>query len=181
MLRRAGLPCTALLVLAASTTAFGQPGVALTRAGSGARAAGMGDAFVAVSDDGTAASWNPAGLAQLRQPEFSFVYVVSDRKLQFSSLRSPDLRVSYSAQSFVNTNAWPDFASAALPFSIARRPVTVQLGWQRLYQLDAEIASNVDRFVMGDPAGPTSILRQDQLLGDIDVISVAGAVKLTSR
>ncbi len=45
-----------------------------TPAGAGARAAGMADAFIAVSDDGTAASWNPAGLAQLRAPEFSVVF-----------------------------------------------------------------------------------------------------------
>lgn len=41
--------------------------------GSGARAAGMADAFVAIADDATAASWNPAGLVQLERPEFSIV------------------------------------------------------------------------------------------------------------
>ncbi|HOZ49694.1 MAG TPA: outer membrane protein transport protein [Candidatus Hydrogenedentes bacterium] len=41
--------------------------------GSGARAAGMGDAFVAIADDATAASWNPAGLIQLERPEISIV------------------------------------------------------------------------------------------------------------
>ena len=35
--------------------------------GSGARAAGIGSAFVAVADDATAASWNPAGLVQLER------------------------------------------------------------------------------------------------------------------
>ncbi|MGA1863612.1 MAG: hypothetical protein ACMUHX_00970 [bacterium] len=39
--------------------------------GSGARAMGMGGAFIGVADDATAASWNPAGLLQLRQPEIS--------------------------------------------------------------------------------------------------------------
>ncbi|MCJ7810524.1 MAG: hypothetical protein MUP26_09715, partial [Desulfobulbaceae bacterium] len=33
--------------------------------GSGARALGMGGAFIAIADDATAASWNPAGLIQL--------------------------------------------------------------------------------------------------------------------
>jgi len=41
--------------------------------GSGARAMGMGGAFIAVGDDGTAASWNPACLIQLEKPEASFV------------------------------------------------------------------------------------------------------------
>src|SRR5438093_9310257 len=42
--------------------------------GSGARALGMGGAFLARADDATAASWNPAGLSYLRLPEISFVY-----------------------------------------------------------------------------------------------------------
>ena len=43
--------------------------------GSGARAYGMGGAFLARADDATAASWNPAGLSYLRVPELSLVGV----------------------------------------------------------------------------------------------------------
>jgi hypothetical protein len=35
--------------------------------GAGARGLGMGGAFTAVADDGSAASFNPAGLSQLRR------------------------------------------------------------------------------------------------------------------
>ncbi|HET6897417.1 MAG TPA: hypothetical protein VFK70_03675, partial [Vicinamibacteria bacterium] len=114
----------ALLVTLALATEARAQGVSLNRAGSGARAAGMGDAFVAVSDDGTAASWNPAGLAQLRQPEFSFVYAFSDQGLELSGLRSPDDQSLYAYRFPISGNSSSvDFASAALPFSIARRPV----------------------------------------------------------
>ncbi|MBK5257140.1 MAG: hypothetical protein JJE39_14010 [Vicinamibacteria bacterium] len=41
--------------------------------GTGARGLGMGGAFIAVADDGTAASFNPAGLSQLRRSEISLV------------------------------------------------------------------------------------------------------------
>jgi len=41
--------------------------------GAGARAAGMGGAFIGVADDATAVVWNPAGLTQLYHPEFSIV------------------------------------------------------------------------------------------------------------
>ncbi|MBT3755162.1 MAG: hypothetical protein HOK80_01165 [Candidatus Cloacimonetes bacterium] len=41
--------------------------------GVGARAAGMGGAFIGVADDATAISWNPAGLTQLDKPEASIV------------------------------------------------------------------------------------------------------------
>ena len=39
--------------------------------GIGARALGMGGAFIAVADDFTATRWNPAGLSQIRNIEFS--------------------------------------------------------------------------------------------------------------
>src|SRR5690348_13145069 len=114
----------AALLLAAGAPARAQ-NVSLNRAGSGARAAGMADAFIAVSDDGTAASWNPAGLAQLRQPEFSLVYGISNRGLAFSAMRSPDDTFAFTSQRFGYTNASIDFAGAAVPFSIAGRPVTL--------------------------------------------------------
>ena len=41
--------------------------------GSGARAQGKAVAFIAVADDATAASHNPAGLVQLQQPEGTVV------------------------------------------------------------------------------------------------------------
>ena len=41
------------------------------RIGVGARAAGMGNAFVAIADDATAAYWNPACLNKLSQDQIS--------------------------------------------------------------------------------------------------------------
>ena len=42
--------------------------------GAGARALAMGKAFLAVSDDASAAYWNPAGLTQLERKEFTGLY-----------------------------------------------------------------------------------------------------------
>lgn len=44
--------------------------------GSGARALGMGGAFLARADDATAASWNPAGISYLRRPEVSVLSLI---------------------------------------------------------------------------------------------------------
>jgi len=180
---RSPVSAVALALLVGFATDARAQGVALSRAGSGARAAGMGDAFVAVSDDGTAASWNPAGLAQLRQPEFSFVYGVSDQDLRLSSLRSPDDRTSYALRNPLSgSSSSVDFASAALPFAIARRPMTLQVSWRRLYRLENTFGGQFDRYETdrpGDRLG--SVYFEDTLHGSIDVISVAGAVKLTSR
>ena len=57
--------------------------------GSGARAIGMGSAFIAVADDATAASWNPAGLTQLRKPEVSFVLSYNKLGEDYSSSTNP--------------------------------------------------------------------------------------------
>lgn len=49
-------------------------GAAYSRIGVGARALGMGGAYVAVADDPTASAWNPAGLARVEKLAFSFMY-----------------------------------------------------------------------------------------------------------
>ena len=168
--------------MAWSGVASAQNDLSLNRAGSGARAAGMGNAFIAVSDDGTAASWNPAGLAQLRQPEFSLVYGLSDRHVEISALRSTDDRFAYTAHGTGDTSNSIDFASAAMPFTVAGKPVTVQGGWQRLYQLSGQVGGSTRRVGLLDASvPPVAIDRLDRVDGGIDVLSVAGAVKLTGH
>ena len=171
----------ALALLAAGAQARAQT-TSLNRSGSGARAAGMGNAFVAVSDDGTAASWNPAGLAQLRNPELSLVYAIHDRGLRLRGMRSADGATAYSNRSFSLSTSSVDFASAALPLTLWRRPVTVQLGWQRIYQLAGTQSGDVWRTAVGDPAAtPTLLSVQSEARGDIDRASFSAAVKLTSH
>jgi long-subunit fatty acid transport protein len=184
MLPRARATALATLgsLLACVAGARAQVTVPLNRAGSGARAAGMANAFIAVSDDGTAASWNPAGLAQLRKPELSLVYAVSDNVLRWSGLRSPDGAFAYSPPHFQYVNSSPDFASAAVPFSLAGKQVTLQLGWQRLYQLGSAYDGNVDRYLTAEPSAPLSTSVVDsRVRGDIDALSMAGALKLTKH
>jgi len=77
MRRKLALITTLVLLLA--TAGWAQQVVSDTQGlgtvpGTGARALGMGGAFTALADDPTAASWNPAGLAQLERPEILLVY-----------------------------------------------------------------------------------------------------------
>ncbi len=51
-----------VLALAASSYAVSEAGVLFLRIAPSARAAGMGEAFVAIADDATGTHWNPAGL-----------------------------------------------------------------------------------------------------------------------
>ncbi len=67
MLRKATITTFCLLMLmglAQSALAISSAGVLFLRIGAGVRAAGMGEAFVAVADDASATHWNPAGLGR---------------------------------------------------------------------------------------------------------------------
>jgi long-subunit fatty acid transport protein len=180
--RRSAAAAAAVVVTLVAVPAPAQVLIPLTRTGSGARAAGMANAFVALSDDGTAASWNPAGLAQLREAELSLVYGVNERGLHFTGERSPDDRVVFTNRDFGYATSSLDFASLAVPLEVARRPVTLQLGWQRLYQLDGELQGDTVRQPVDPSEGPPSSVSIDNTFtGQIDLVSLAAAVKVTNR
>jgi long-subunit fatty acid transport protein len=95
MIKKIFLTISLMVILCASLTyaATGDGGyaAAFSRMGLGARALGMGGAFVAVADDGFASSFNPAGLVQLKRPTFSASYrfMSLDRKLSYASYQQP--------------------------------------------------------------------------------------------
>ena len=179
-MRRPGAVLAAVLATTA-TAAVGQD-ISLNRPGSGARAAGMGNAFIAVSDDGTAASWNPAGLSQLRKPEFSLVHTTSQRNSTFEGYRARDESAAFTTLPTASTIADLEFASAAVPFSVAGRPVTLQVGWRRLYQLASRAEGDTRRVPAPSSSRSESVIRLDSATdGSIDLWSLAGAVRFTSR
>ncbi len=74
-----------LILLFVAVQAFGQGGINqqsgllnlnLDFVGAGARAKGMGNAYLGVSDDVTAGGWNPAGLYQHDSPKIGFTYKI---------------------------------------------------------------------------------------------------------
>jgi len=98
-------------------------------------------------------------------------------------MRSLDGRFAYSSRNLADTTSSLDFGSLAVPFRVASRPVTLQAGWRRLYQLSGTFDGAVLRRPLGgtnEPAG-SSIFRQDRVRGDVDLLSLAGAVRLTDR
>ena len=179
--RTGGVLAAALLVGTASATA--QQGVVVfTRTGSGARAAGMANAFIGVSDDGTAASWNPAGLGQLRKPELSIVGNTLGQSVQVQGFRTRDGLSAFTTARSAYRSTYLDFASLAVPATLWRKPTTFQASWRRLYPLDyREIVSfNREPLAPGAPA-PARIEANNDLLGSVDLVSFAAAAKLTTR
>ena len=69
-----------------------------------------------------------------------------------------------------------------MPFSVAGRPVTLQVGWRRLYQLASRIEGDTRRVPVSSSSRPESVIRIDSATdGSIDLWSLAGAVRFTSR
>lgn len=178
---RRGAGLAAALLLAGAYPLRAQD-LSLNRTGSGARAAGMGNAFIAVSDDGTAASWNPAGLSQLRKPEFSLVHSSGARSAFLEGFRTRDGSAAFTSLGTTSRTAYVEFASAAVPFSVAGKPVTLQAGWRRLYQITSLSRGDVRRIVEPSGPRPSSVLAiDDSSDGAIDIWSLAGAVRFTNR
>jgi long-subunit fatty acid transport protein len=107
----------------------------LNPVGSGARATGMGGAFIAVADDATAASWNPAGLIHLEKPEVSAVFSYSNRGQSYKSWSAPELNGTTHSVDTADLN----YASAAYPFQLFSRNMVVTLNYQRLYDMNKKI------------------------------------------
>ena len=101
--------------------------------GSGARALGMGGAFIAVADDATAASWNPGGLIQLELPEISIVgagvHRIEDNTFSLSPEGSGDETVSRTTLNYL---------SAACPFSVRGHNMIVSVNYQHLFDFTRE-------------------------------------------
>jgi long-chain fatty acid transport protein len=100
--------------------------------GSGARAFGMGGAFLARADDATAASWNPAGLSYLRRPEFT---VVGARN-SFTRLPTGAGFTRLLEDSFAGSTL--DFAAATYPMEIGPASGSVQLSFQRVFSFQGD-------------------------------------------
>ena len=101
--------------------------------GSGARAIGMGGAFIGVADDATAATWNPGGLIQLEKPEVSFVLGYAHRTEKKFFADNPEASGSDTITDF-NLN----YLSAVYPFELLGRNMVVSLNYQHLYDFNRD-------------------------------------------
>jgi long-subunit fatty acid transport protein len=133
--------------------------------GSGARAYGMGGAFLARADDATAASWNPAGLSYLRVPEVSLVGVSN----------SFDVARGSSSDSFEGQAI--DFAAFTWPIGLGDVRGAVQLSYQRAISFDGR--RRIELY-----APTTGLLEQFEdgsSDGGFDVVAVGTGLRLSRR
>jgi hypothetical protein len=135
--------------------------------GAGARAYGMGGAFLARPDDATAASWNPAGLSYLRSPEFSLVWARNSLSLvtrdATGSVDCPVCRIDERAGSS------PDFLAATLPVRLGSRQGSAQVSFQRAISFDS------DRTI------DATTLRQFSSRGGFDVFAIGSGLQVSRQ
>ena len=146
--------------------------------GSGARALGWGGAFIAVADDATAASWNPGGLIQLRNPEVAVVgntvYRSEDNTFGTNPQASGKQSVNYTGLNYF---------SASMPCGeeSCGRNMIFSINYQKLYNLDR----NWSHVSIQDYTGyPDGFDRSDQLInldqkGDLYALGLAWAMQAT--
>ncbi len=141
--------------------------------GSGARALGMGGAFIAVADDATAASWNPGGLIQLEKPECSVVLGRIDRD---ETLRFGAYHEANGGQSIDDLHV--NYLSVAYPFTVDHRNMIVSLNYQRQYDFNRTWWS-----IRMDDTGFSGVdYKWDyQQEGELYALGLAYAVELSPR
>lgn len=110
--------------------------------GSGARAFGMGGAFLARADDATAASWNPAGLSYLRNPEIS---IVGARN---SFDRGPEGGTANDRFAGWTGRRSPDFAAIAYPLEWGPVTGAAELSYQRVFSFRGSRTVDKGAFVL---------------------------------
>lgn len=113
------------------TLAMAQDYIDFNIMGTGARARGMGGAFIGVADDATAVGWNPAGIAQLDKMEASAVGLFANHKYTYELSSS-----SYSdkwEQSV--SHIAPAFASFVFPIKAGGKNLVFGAAFQRMIDM----------------------------------------------
>jgi long-subunit fatty acid transport protein len=157
---------------------------AFTIEGAGARAMGLGGAFIAVADDATAVSFNPAGLAQLLAPEVSFVTRGLHRNVAYQDFETTGRRrVSSVSDALASSTRFdPLFASATAPVRVAGRNLAIQVSIQRVFALGDHDDRALQEVPLSAGTGSPSQLHQSiNQSGQVDLYSLAVAYEVSQR
>lgn len=167
-----GLICLWPLADLNAATLFQQVGIASSPnvVGSGARALGMGGAFIATADDATAASWNPSGLVQVERPEVSLVGDFNRHISDFSSDIHREI-ANREQDSYGKAN----YLSATYPFH-AFKNMVVSLNYQRLYDFDRDVSYTYDYNASGVDLVQDKTFTRD---GSLGALGLAWAMEMT--
>lgn len=174
---------TLVVLFVAAAAAWAQEleiSVSPSPVGSGARAAGMADAFVAIADDATAASWNPAGLIQLERPEIAIVGAYNSFYEEFGAPYHDEIE-GWNHEDDLSLN----FLSATypLPVLIAGRNAVVGLYYQHKYDFsrDFRFEYNTSSVSLQGTVLNRFLDMDFQQSGSLSTITPAFAMEVTHR
>jgi len=145
--------------------------------GSGARAAGMADAFVATADDATAASWNPAGLVQVERPEMSLVGSYNGIYEEFSAHGHPEVDSTHD-----DHNYDLNYVSFTYPFfmPVLGRNSSVALNYQRKYDFSRDFVMDYGSSTIQQGTPISRYLTMDfEQSGGLGAVTPAFAIEIT--
>lgn len=179
----AGWPLAAQGVLAPIGIVLSeQSRTAFSVQGAGARAMGLGGAFIAVADDATAVTFNPAGLAQMVNPEVSVVGQGISRRLGFQDAQTiSGKRTLLVDDSMVSSTRFtPLLVSGTIPLRVNGKTLAIQLSAQRLIPLrEGNSRDMMER--PEDGSAPVQLHQSIDQQGQIDLYSFATAYELSQR
>jgi long-subunit fatty acid transport protein len=138
--------------------------------GSGARALGQ-SAFIAVADDATAASWNPAGLINLEKPEASFVGAWRTITNVYSPT-DPSLSTDRDSWSESQIN----FMSYAHPIEVVNTDVVISVNYHQVYDFGRELDHTRQPVAPGWELAPSYSSE-----GAVSAYSLAGGLSMPDR
>jgi len=159
--------------------------------GSGARAMGMGGAFIGIADDATAASWNPGGLIQLETPEISGVYSRYQREESYSDEQRTEFSPPDTTTTSVDARSNSldvdalNYLSLAAPFSAFERNVVISLNHQHLFDFSKNVRQTGNTQIDSVGSGGEIVDIHDDFNlsfvqgGGLYAISPAAAVQVT--
>jgi hypothetical protein len=155
--------------------------------GFGARAFGMGGAFIAVADDATAATWNPGGLGQIEHIEISAIGSYYDFERYESATNFNNVQIGTIIRQGDSLSY--DFFGISVPirpFAESDFKIVLQYSYQRMINFNIKSNTNPIQFAisgigeLGQRFEETGYrYENEEFTGGLDAHSIGLGLKLT--
>ncbi len=153
-----------LFIVIFSTAGFcQQQGMTFDFYGGGARAAGMGYAFLAVSDDGTAGTWNPAGLYIHEKTMMTFSYGFFVPRGKFTFKEGQPITATYDHTGSISSLG---FWNVITPLRVKGHHIVANISYNRNFDIYYEFAENIGGAWTGDE--PNALFQKKGGVSSVD-------------
>ncbi|MCP4632070.1 MAG: hypothetical protein GY855_04015 [candidate division Zixibacteria bacterium] len=113
-------------------------GINFNPSGSSTRAKGMGNAYMAIADDATGVTWNPAGAAFIKDDQGTVEFLTNATKLENTNSTSATNSFDYNT----NNNIFSSFGYMS-PIRFSHRDFTIGVNYYRIYDFSKDYSINM--------------------------------------